>query len=142
MAVEKGNLVKLHYTAKVYDKVIDSSYDEEPIEFRVGVDEILPGLEESVLGLSKGEKKNVMLPPEKAYGQRQENLVVYAQRESLQGLHKPIQVGTIFPFSSEEGEVQLATIIHASEHTVTLDLNHPLAGQRIEFELEIVDIKQ
>jgi FKBP-type peptidyl-prolyl cis-trans isomerase 2 len=142
MIVEKGNLVKLHYTAKIYDRIIDSSKGEEPIEFRVGQDQVLLGLEESVLGLRKGEKKNVILPPEKTYGQRQKNLLVYAPLESLQELGKPIQKGTIVPLKSEQGEVQLATIIHASEHTVTLDLNHPLAGQTIKFELEIVDVKQ
>lgn len=137
MVIEKGNLIKMHYIAKIDDHVIDTTLDRDPIEFKVGEGEVLQGLDEAVLGLEKGEKKTVVVPPEKAYGQRQEGLTEKIPRDRF----KEPREGAIIQIINEIGEVRLATIEKVEEDNVTIDLNHPLAGQTIKFEIEIVDIK-
>ncbi|NIR87916.1 peptidylprolyl isomerase [Candidatus Bathyarchaeota archaeon] len=141
MVIENGNLVKMHFDAKIDDRVIDTSRNRDPIEFKVGEGQVLQGLDEAVVGLKKGEKKTVMVPPEKAYGQRQEGLTQKIPRDRFRELPQRIEEGTVVRYRTEQGKVRLATIAKVEEDNVTLDLNHPLAGQAIKFELEIVDIK-
>lgn len=131
-------MVKMHYTAKIDDRVIDTSLNKDPIEFKAGEGQVIQGLDEAVVGLEKGEKKTVVVPPEKAYGQRQEGLTEKVPRGEFR---EPPEEGAIVQLRTDQGEVRLATIAKVEEDNVTLDLNHPLAGQTIKFELEIVDVK-
>ncbi|WP_309491897.1 peptidylprolyl isomerase [Candidatus Hecatella orcuttiae] len=141
MVVEKGSLVKVHYIAEVDGRVVDSTLHRDPIEFRVGEGRVLLGLEEAVLGLEKGVKKTVIIPPEKAHGIREENLTVEIPKEMFQGPSEQIKEGVIVQLKTEEGKTQMATIVEVREDSVTLDLNHPLAGRAIKFKLEIVDVE-
>ncbi|NIW13005.1 MAG: peptidylprolyl isomerase, partial [Candidatus Thorarchaeota archaeon] len=95
----------------------------------------------AVVGLQKGEKKTVTVPPEKAYGQRQEDRIRKIPRDRFGEPSKRIEEGTVVQYRTQQGKARLATVAKVEEENVTLDLNHPLAGQTIKFELEIVDIK-
>jgi len=142
LVIENGNVVKMHYEAKIGDRVIDSSLGKEPLEFKVGEGYVIKGLDEAVVGLDSGEKKTVVVPPEKAYGKRQDSLTKKLPRnkhaEPLTGIEK----GNIVRYQTDKGVVRFATVTEVEEDKVVLDLNHPLAGQEITFDLEIVDIKQ
>jgi peptidylprolyl isomerase len=143
LVVERGNIIKMHYTAKIDDRVVDTTLNRGPVEFRVGEGQVLQGLDEAVVGLEKGEKKTVIIPPEKAYGRRREDLVGKISRDRFGGIPlEHVREGTIVKLRTEQGEIRLATIVRVEEDDVTLDFNHPLAGQTIKFEIEIVDIKQ
>ncbi|MFH1327615.1 MAG: FKBP-type peptidyl-prolyl cis-trans isomerase [Candidatus Bathyarchaeota archaeon] len=142
MVVEKGNHVKVHVTVKVEDDIFYSSYDGDPIEFNVGEGKVLRGLDEAVIGLEKGEKKSLKIPPEGAYGQRREKLLKKLPRDSIDVPSEQIQEGAIIESGSEQGEPRLATIRKIGEDGITVDFNHPLAGQTLDFELEIVDVQK
>jgi len=140
LAVERGNLIKIHYTAKIGDQVTDSSRGRDPVEFRVGEGQVVQGMDEAVVGLEKGEKKTIIVPPEKAYGQRQEGLIMEIPREYFGAMREQVQEGDIIQIKTKD-DSRLVTVMQVREEKVTLDLNHPLAGQTITYELEIVDIK-
>lgn len=141
MGIQEGNTVKIHYNAKVDDKVIDTSRNAEPMEFKVGEGQVVPGLEEGVVGLEEGDKETVVVPPEKAYGERKEGLTRELPRETFKDSSQQIEEGMVLRYRTERGEAGLATIEKVEEENITLDLNHPLAGQTIKFEVEVVDVK-
>ncbi|MFP3984667.1 MAG: peptidylprolyl isomerase [Candidatus Bathyarchaeia archaeon] len=141
MVIENGNIVKIHYDVKIGDRVIDTSRNKDPVEFKVGEGQILQGLDEGVVGLENGEKKTVVVPPEKAFGQRQEGLTKKLPRDKSNEPAKGINEGDIIQCETEQGAVMHATITKVEEDNVTVDLNHPLAGQTITFDLEILDVK-
>jgi peptidylprolyl isomerase len=141
LAIENGNIVKMHYEAKIGDHVIDTSRDKKPLEFKVGEGHVLQGLDEAVVGLKNGEKKTIVVPPEKGYGERKENFTTKMPRNKSNEPPKGIEEGNIVRYKNEQGAVKLATITKVEEDNVTIDMNHPLAGQTLTFDLEIVDVK-
>ncbi len=141
MAIQKGNVVKLHYDAKVGDQIIDSSRDKTPLEFKVGEGKVLKGLDEAVVGLDSGAKKTVVIPPEKGYGLRKDGLFTEIARDKSKEPETGIMEGHVVCFKTDIGEIKYATVAKVEDDTITLDLNHPLAGQTITFDLEVVDVK-
>ena len=142
MAIEKGNVVKIHYDAKIGDRVIDTCQSQEPLEFKVGEGYVIKGLEEAIVGLNQGEKKTITIPPEKAYGERQEGLTKKLARNKEVEPQTGIQKGNIVRYQTPEGAIRFATVTQVEEDNVTLDLNHPLAGETITFNIEIVEVKE
>ncbi|MCW4033873.1 MAG: peptidylprolyl isomerase [Candidatus Bathyarchaeota archaeon] len=142
MAIENGNVVKIHYDAKIGDRIIDTSQNKEPLEFKVGEGQVIKGLDEALVGLNQGEKKTITVPPEKAYGERQEGLVKKMARNKEVEPPKGIEKGNIVRYQTEDGIIRFATVTQVEEDTVTLDLNHPLAGETMTFDIEIVEVKE
>jgi peptidylprolyl isomerase len=142
LAIQKGNVVKLHYDAKIGDQVIDTSRDKIPLEFKVGEGKVLKGLDEAVVGLDVGTKKTVVIPPEKGYGLRKDGLFTEVARDKSKEPEAGIVVGHVVCFKTDLGALRYGTVSKVEEDTITLDLNHPLAGQTITFDLEIVEVKQ
>jgi peptidylprolyl isomerase len=141
LAIEKGDVIKIHYDAKIGERMIDSSRNREPLEFKVGEGHVLQGLDEAVIGLNNGEKKTVIVPPEKAYGERKEGLTQKMPRDKSKEPPKGIEEGKIVGYKTDKGTINYATVTKVEDDNVTLDLNHPLAGQKLTFDLEIVDVK-
>jgi peptidylprolyl isomerase len=141
LVIKKGNMVKMHYNAKIGDRLIDTSRNKNPIEFKVGEGQILQGLDEAVVGLETGDKKTVVVPPEKAYGQRKEELIQKIRRDKSKEPAEGIEEGNVIQFKTKEGKNGYATVTKVEEDNITIDLNHPLAGRTINFDLEIVDVK-
>lgn len=135
-----GDTVTVHYTGRTEDgTVFDTSEDSEPISFEVGADEVIPGFEEAVVGLEPGESETATLPPEQAYGERSEEHVVPVPRAELpEGLDP--EVGEELQLQLENGQTAAARVTDTGEETITLDLNHPLAGQELTFDVELVSI--
>lgn len=131
----------MHYDAKIDDRMIDSSRDKKPLEFKVGEGNVLKGLDEAVVGLENGTKKTVVVPPEKGYGLRKDGLFTEIARDKSKEPETGIKEGHVVCYKTDLGRVKYATVAKVEEENITLDLNHPLAGQTLIFDLEIVDVK-
>jgi peptidylprolyl isomerase len=138
-AANTGDLVRVHYTGKLDDgSVFDSSAGRDPLQFRLGGGEVIPGFEQAVTGMSPGEERRVTIPADEAYGARREELVLVVSREELPAELEP-EVGQQLQMS-QDGQDFVVTISDVTEQDVVLDANHPLAGEDLTFELQLVDI--
>lgn len=137
---EHGDTVQVHYTGRLDDgSVFDSSRENEPLEFELGSGRVIPGFESAVEGMSVGESMEVELPPDEAYGERRDDLVMPVTRDQLPEDLDP-EVGDALEVQLGSGERTTATVVEADDSSVTLDLNHPLAGRTLNFEVELLDI--
>jgi peptidylprolyl isomerase len=137
---KQGDTVKVHYTGKLDDgTVFDSSAGREPLEFTLGAGQVIPGFEEAVDGMNPGESKTKMIPAEQAYGERRVEMVLQVERTHLPPGMDP-QIGQEMQVRTADGAVVPVMVIDADEATITLDANHPLAGQNLTFEIELVSI--
>lgn len=140
---EKGNTVWVHYTGRLKDGTIfDSSRTgQEPLQFVIGTGTVIPGFERAVIGMRVGEKKTVQIPPEQAYGEYVEEFVKIVPRSQL-NVDFDLREGMSLELHTESGRVIPITVTEVTDTTVTLDANHPLAGQTLFFEIELVAISQ
>ena len=135
--IENGSKVKVHYTGKLEDdNVFDSSTGREPLEFTVGSGQLIPGFEQGVMGLKTGDKKTIELEPDQAYGQIREDLVNEVPRENLP---EGVQIGQALQAQTEQGPVRV-TVVELNETMGKVDANHPLAGKKLIFDLEVVEV--
>lgn len=141
MPAKNGDIVLVNYTGKLADgTVFDSSEGREPLEASLGENMLIPGFENAVLGMEIGEKKTVTVSPEDAYGERIEELVLVLPREDAPS-HMAPEPGMMVQLAMEHGEEFEAVITEVSDTEITVDANHPLAGEALTFELELVAIK-
>ncbi|GAB4341291.1 MAG: peptidylprolyl isomerase [Leptolyngbyaceae cyanobacterium] len=137
---KQGDTVKVHYTGKLDDgTVFDSSQEREPLEFTIGTGTIIPGFEQAVIGMSPGESKTEVIPPDRAYGPYLEEMVLQIERQQLPTDLDP-EVGQQLQLQHPTGEVIPVIITDVSSSTVTLDANHPLAGEDLTFDIQLVAI--
>lgn len=138
--VQDGNTVKVHYQGKLKDGTIfDQTTPDRPLHFMLGQNEIIKGFEEAVLGMKEGDKKTVTIPYPKAYGAHQAKLVEKIPRDSLpEGLQ--LKVGNHLEITTEKDQIMRVLIVAMDDNSVTLDANHPLAGQDLTFEIELLEI--
>ncbi len=138
--VENGHFVKVDYTGTLENgDVFDSSRIKHPIEVEVGAGRVIKGFEDALLGMAKEEKKTITLSPEEAYGPRNESLEQTLMRSELPEGFDP-QVGQVLALQNPQGGQFPAKVKHADEEKVTVDLNHPMAGKTLTFEVEVVEI--
>lgn len=137
---QEGDKVTITFQGILEDgSIFDSSYEDIPLSFIVGENEVLPGMEIAVLGMAAGEQKTVTIPPEQGYGVHQENLVDVVQIDALpEGLQ--LKIGDRLEVSAEDGSRFEMEIIDRDEQTVTLDANHPLAGRQLILRIEVVSV--
>lgn len=142
MFVKKGDKIKVNYTGKLEDgTVFDSTQHGDhshPIEFVVGSGQIIKGFDNAVMGMKKGDKKNISLKPEEAYGEQRADMHKKIPRDQIPQDQEP-KKGMVLVLNFNGGQIP-AEIIAVDEESVTIDLNHPLAGKTLNFELEIVEI--
>ncbi len=139
--IQEGSNVKLHYTGTLNDgTVFDSSEGKDPLEFTVGEGQVIPGFEKELMGMKAGDKKTLNILTEDAYGERDEQRVGDYPKENIpEGME--IEVGSKVFLQAPEGGIAFATILKIGEEIVVLDLNHPLAGQDLTFEVEILEVQ-
>jgi peptidylprolyl isomerase len=132
--------VKIHYTGRLPDgTVFDSSRDKEPLTVPLGQKRVIPGLEEALEGMAAGETKEVTIPPGKAYGPYRDELVTDVARSKFsEGLE--LREGQRLQLKNPDGIVTTARVKKLGEETVTLDANHPLAGETLVFDIEVIEI--
>lgn len=146
---KQGDKVKVRFTGKLDDgTVVDSSEDcscesceceDDRLEFTIGDEQVIPGLEEAVLGMQPGEKKTVRITAEHAYGPYDDEMIMMVDRKDIPEEIAP-EVGQTLELTDEEGESFLVTVTEITEESVALDANHPLAGQDINYDLELIEI--
>lgn len=137
--IEQGSKVKLHYTGTLDDgSVFDSSKDKDPLEFEVGQGQVIPGFEEGVIGLKAGDKKTINIPADKAYGSYDEKRIGEYPKSNVPE-NMEVKIGAKIFLQSPDGGVAIATIKEIKDDILLLDLNHPLAGKDLTFEIEIIE---
>lgn len=139
-AIKQGDTVRIHYTGTLLDgKVFDSSDGRDPLEFAVGSGQIIKGLDAALPGMEVGEKKRVEIDCVDAYGPINPGMRQQIPREGIPD-DIPLEPGTQLQMQTPDGQALPVTVVEADEATVTLDANHPLAGQDLIFDIEIVSI--
>ncbi len=138
--VKEGSTVSVHYKGTLQDgEQFDSSYDRgEPIQFTVGSGNMIPGFDSGVVGLSIGEKKTLVIEPENAYGLSRPDLVKTFSKSNFPEDFE-FNDGDFVQAQSADGNVAFAKIISHEGENVEVDFNHPLAGETLTFEVELMD---
>ncbi|MDO9462341.1 MAG: peptidylprolyl isomerase [Deltaproteobacteria bacterium] len=138
--VKKGDFVAVHYWGTLENgEMFDSSEGRDPLEFQVGAGTVIEGFEKAVQGLSVGDKKNFALQPEDAYGPKDESLVVDFPRASAEK-DISLEVGGVLGVRLQNGQQIPARITNIGDDNITLDMNPPLAGKVLNFQIEVVHI--
>jgi peptidylprolyl isomerase len=137
---KSGDTVKVHYTGTLNNgQIFDSSKSREPLEFVLGSGMVIPGFEAAVTGLSPGESVTATILSDEAYGSYRTEMVAEIERQNIPADFE-LEVGQRLEMQVPDGEAMAVTVTDIQGDTVTLDGNHPLAGQDLTFELELVAI--
>jgi len=135
-----GDTVKVHLKGTISDgRVFEPTDDGDPVQFTIGRGEVLPGIEDAVIGMATGEHKQVSLPPDLAFGERKQELVFSEQRSSMPE-DLEVMEGMELLVESPEGVRMPLRVVKLEGDMVELDANHPLAGNTLELEIELVEI--
>jgi FKBP-type peptidyl-prolyl cis-trans isomerase 2 len=138
--VKSGDTIKVHYHGKLTNgETFDSSAGREPLQFEVGSGAVIPGFDEGVTGMSVGEKKTINIPFAEAYGPKNPEMLIEMPKDRFPA-DMELEVGMPLMMSDQEGQQFQVTITEIKDAVVMLDANHPLAGQDLIFDLELVDI--
>jgi peptidylprolyl isomerase len=135
-----GDRVKVHFTGCLEDgTVFGSTIGDEPFEFTIGEKNMLPGFENAVIGMQKGDTKTITLPPEEAYGRHKKELVSVMEKSGFpQEVH--LKVGKRLRVRTQDGKYTVVTIKDFTEDRIVLDENDPLAGKTLTFKIELIEI--
>jgi len=134
-----GDKVKVHFEGYLEDgTVFGSSMDDEPFEFTIGEKNMLPGFENAVIGMQKGDTKTITLPPEEAYGPHKKELVSIMERSGFPQ-EVQLEVGKRLRVRTQDGKYTVVTIKEFTEDRIVLDENDPLAGKTLTFKIELVE---
>lgn len=139
--VKENDTVLVHYTGKLTDgRVFDSSEGRDPLEVTLGQGMLIPGFEKGLVDMESGEKKTVNVPKEEAYGEVRKELFQPVKKEELPQDIEP-EVGMGLMAQNPDGSQRQLRVAEVHEDHIVIDANHPLAGQDLIFDLEVVDIK-
>jgi peptidylprolyl isomerase len=137
--VQNGDHIKINYTGSLKDgTVFDSSEGREPLEFTVGEHQVIPGVEQAVMGMDVGESKTVTVSSDQAYGPHMDQLVQTVDKARIPD-HVTPEVGKQLLVRDEQGKTLTLQITDIGDETITLDANHPLAGKDLTFTIEVVE---
>lgn len=140
LVVKDGMLVSMDYTLKGTDgKLIDTNKGREPLKYVHGQKMMIPGLERELTGMKVGGEKNVTVKPEDAYGPINKNAFQEVPKEKLPA--NGLKVGAVLAAKSPEGQVVPMRVHEIKDSTVVMDMNHPMAGKTLVFNVKIVDIQ-
>jgi len=141
MKISKGKVASIHYALKdPAGEILESSEGEDPLAYLHGYGNIIAGLEKALEGKKAGEKLQAVIPPEEGYGIREESLVKILPLSSFQNFNQ-VEVGSQFQAETSHGP-RLATVTNIDDQNVTVDLNHPLADQTLNFDIDVVAVRE
>lgn len=139
MAIKSGDKVRVHYTGVMEDGTeFDSSRNGDPLEFVMGIGALIPGFENALLGKEKGESVKVDIPAADGYGEREEDLIFSVPRTDLPD-HIAPELGMMLELDTDQGLIEVV-VVSLDDEQVTLDANHPLAGETLIFDIEVMDV--
>ncbi|MEO0899801.1 MAG: peptidylprolyl isomerase [Bacteroidota bacterium] len=142
MKIAEKTVVSLNYTLKnAAGQILDTSEGREPLVYMHGVGALIPGLEKDLTGKEKGEKFQAVVEAKDAYGEVNQELIKVVNKSGFQG-DEELKVGMQVQISTDTGHNHIASVTAIEGENVTLDLNHPLAGQQLFFDVEVVDIRE
>jgi len=136
--IEAGKKVKMNFTMKSEGTILESTEGKEPFEFIFGKDPMIPGVEEALKGLKVGDKKELSLTPENAFGPVNPKAVVEFPRSQFK--EKKIEAGMVFNGQGKGGVPLQGTVKEVKKNTVVLDFNHPLAGKHLDLDFEVIEV--
>ena len=137
---KSGDTVKIHYTGTLSDGTqFDSSQGREPLEFTLGAGSVIAGFDDAVTGMSVGEAKTVIIPADQAYGPRHDQLLDKVPRGAIPD-DIDLELGMVLHAQGPDGQQLSFTVVEFDDQNVTVDGNHPLAGQDLTFALELMEI--
>jgi peptidylprolyl isomerase len=137
---QAGDTVRIHYSGTLDDGTqFDTSEGSDPLEFAVGSGMVIAGFDKAVEGMAVGESKSVKIPPEEAYGPRHDQLVQEVPKSALPDDIAPA-VGMQLQGKSADGQVMNLVVTDVKDEEITVDANHPLAGEELTFDIELVEI--
>ncbi|MCC5906083.1 MAG: peptidylprolyl isomerase [Balneolaceae bacterium] len=135
-----GDTVKVHYTGTLKNgEVFDTSEEKEPLEFTLGEGQLIPGFEKAVVGMDVGDSTKIDIPTDEAYGEAREDLVINVPKDQLPEGVKP-EVGMQLQVNQPNGQPVPVRITKVGDTDLTLDANHPLAGEDLTFDIELVEV--
>lgn len=141
MKIKKGNTVQVEYTGKLENGTIfDTNKGKDPLEFQAGSGQLIKGFDEAVIGMQKGQEKEIKIKPSEAYGEVNPDLLKEIPREQLPKEPEP-KAGMTLVIGTPDGRRMPVKIVKVSAKNVTIDLNHPLAGKTLIFLIKIIDVK-
>ena len=141
MKVSENSKITFHYVIKIDNEIeIENSYEAEPATFKMNSQELLPAMEEELMGMEPGEKKEFTLTPDRAFGPVQDEAVIKFPKENLE-LRKDIKPGMYIDIENNQKETFRGKILEIDDKNVTMDFNHPLAGKTLTYQIEIVDVQ-
>lgn len=142
MKIAKNSVVTINYTlTDEGGEVLDTSKGREPLSYIQGLGNIIPGLESSLDGRAIGDKFKISIQPADAYGDRDESRVVKVDRDRFAGVDD-LEVGMQFRAEGGSGGSQVVTVTAVEQDTVTVDANHPLAGKTLNFDVEVMGVRE
>jgi peptidylprolyl isomerase len=137
---KNGDTITVHYTGKLSSgAVFDTSIDGDPLQFTIGAAQVAQALEKAAVGMSPGESRTVRIPAAEAYGPYCNELVLVLARDQFPAWLKP-EIGQLLEVHVEDGESMPVVVASVSDSSVTLDANHPLAGEDLSFDMQLVEI--
>ncbi|MGD2270971.1 MAG: peptidylprolyl isomerase [Desulfobacterales bacterium] len=137
---KNGDTVKIHYTGKTEDqKVVTTSKDDRPLEFKIGNSSVPSSLEKGLIGMEVGATKTITVPPDEGFGPKREELVMTLKKGDFPD-DVELNIGQRFQFKQTDGKLVDIYIVDIADEVVTIDANHPLAGHNLVFDIEMVDI--
>jgi peptidylprolyl isomerase len=140
-AVKNGDTVRVHYHGRLTNgTTFDSSEGRDPLEFKVGAGMVIKGFDNGVVDMTIGEKRTLNIPVEEAYGPKNDELIMEFPKENIPADLNP-QVGMDLQMSNPQGQVFPVKVAAIGDTSITLDANHPLAGEDLIFDIELVEIK-
>ncbi len=138
---KQGDTVHVHYTGRLEDgTVFDTSENREPLRFTIGEGNIIPGFEHAVIGMSPGDSKTERIAADQAYGPYREDMILEVERTRFPEDIEP-QVGLPLQLRRSDGQTQSAVVSEVTDEMVKLDANHPLAGQDLIFDIQLLEIR-
>jgi peptidylprolyl isomerase len=139
-SAKTGDKVRVNYTGRSEDgQVFESSVGMVPFTFTIGAGEVIKGFEDAIIGMQPGERKKITIEPEDGFGLYEEGLVLEVPKSGLP-TDLILQVGTDFEMEDDEGNVLPAVVIEILDDSILIDANAPLAGKRVIYDIELLDI--
>lgn len=142
LMIGKNNVVSIHYTLKDgAGDVLDSSDGKQPMQYLHGANNLIPGLENELQGKSSGAKFETTIPPEQAYGERNEEFVQTIKKDVFQGVES-VEPGMTFVAKGEGDAERQVRVTEVEGEDVTIDANHPMAGMTLHFDVEVLGVRE